>query len=228
MEYIAPEFKKPSFSCPTCLAIAEMTWVDAVYAMESRGHTALFGGTRIYAAICRPNACVSLWASPGSSGNHHRTAVMIYPEKSAAPLPNKDLPPDATTLFNEARSVLQRSPRAAAALLRMCAEDLVNFLTPEKKSGTLNDRIGYLVKERDLPQNIQRALDSLRVIGSDAVHVMGEIIREDDQSTALKLFPLVNAIAYSMITQKNEIDRIYETKVPKTKREAIDRRDSAK
>lgn len=152
---------------------------------------------------------------------------MVYPEKSAAPLPNKDIPPDATTLFNEARSVLQRSPRAAAALLRMCTEDLVKNLTPHTK-GSLDDRIGYLVKEEDLPRTIQRALDSLRVIGNDAVHVAGTIMDDDDQTTALQLFTLVNAITQSMITQKNEINAIYETKVPITKRTAIDRRDSTK
>lgn len=222
MEPIAPEFNKPSFSCPTCAAIAEMTWIRAIHGTSSKGYNSSFGDCTVYVAVCRPNRCVSLWLRSATG-----MVSMIYPDNSVAPLPNGDLPADATTLFNEARSVLQRSPRAAAALLRMCTEDLVNNLTPNAR-GTLDDRIGYLVKEEDLPQIIQRALDSLRVIGNDAVHVAGAIMDDDDQATAINLFELVNAIAHSMITQKNKINAIYETKIPETKKKAIDRRDSTK
>ena len=217
-----PEFERRSFACPSCCAISEMRWSPAFVRLDKEGMTAQIGLFNVHAAVCTANACMSLWVKALFSADDEPN--MVYPDNSTAPPPNSDLPPAAKKLFEEARSVVQRSPRAAAALLRMSTEALVRHLTPAE-DGALFRRIGYLVEEEDLPRTIQKALDSLRVIGNDAVHVVGEIMADDDRSTALKLFPLVNAIAYSMITQKNEIDALYESKVPEAKREAIERRD---
>jgi hypothetical protein len=54
-------------------------------------------------------------------------------------------------VYEEARAVAGASPRAAAALLRVCAEMVVNEL--ESGSGTLYSKIGKLV-ERGLSPRI--------------------------------------------------------------------------
>jgi hypothetical protein len=92
-----------------------------------------------------------------------------------------------------------------------------------EKGKNLNDDIGGLVK-RGLPQKIQKALDSVRVIGNNAVHP-GQIDIKDDIQTAAALFELVNLIVDVMITQEKKVDEIY-NKIPESIKEQIKERDS--
>jgi hypothetical protein len=75
-----------------------------------------------------------------------------------------------------------------------------------------------------LPSAIQKSLDSVRVIGNDAVHP-GKIDLRDDVKTAKALFKLVNIIAEKMITEVREIEEIYES-LPDEKRKQIKERDN--
>jgi len=145
---------------------------------------------------------------------------MIYPEESGIQMPNPDLRDDIKADYNEARSIVNKSPRGAVALLRLCIQKLCEQLGQPGKN--INDDIANLVKE-GLPPDIQRALDIVRVIGNDAVHP-GQIGLKDDVETANRLFGLVNLIAQVMITQPDEIKQLYKT-LPETKRKAIEDRD---
>src|SRR5206468_4032904 len=53
---------------------------------------------------------------------------MIYPDSSLAPMPNSDLPLDIIADFQEARTIVQRSPRGAAALFRLCIQKMCAHL----------------------------------------------------------------------------------------------------
>jgi hypothetical protein len=122
--------------------------------------------------------------------------------------------------YREAASVVGRSPRAAAALLRLCVQKLCKQLgLPGKK---IDDDIAELVR-RGLDPEIQRALDTLRVTGNAAVHPLQMDIT-DDRSTALALFSLVNYIADRMITHPIKLNKLYEA-LPAGARDAIKRRD---
>jgi hypothetical protein len=90
------------------------------------------------------------------------------------------------------------------------------------KGKNLNEDIGILVKN-GLPVTIQRALDSLRVIGNECVHP-GELDLEDDPKTAQSLFEILNLIVQLMIVQPKEIDQLYGG-LPDNKKEGIENRD---
>ena len=97
-----------------------------------------------------------------------------------------------------------------------------------KKAGkepkkSLNENIGILVKD-GMPSSIQKAMDSLRVIGNDAVHP-GQIDFNDDKKTASNLFKLLNVVIENRITQVEEIESLYSEKVPDTKKAQIEERD---
>jgi len=145
---------------------------------------------------------------------------IIYPPLLLGPMPNADLPDEIKADFAEARSVLNLSPRAAAALLRLCIQKLCIHLGQPGKD--LNADIGALVKE-GLTDRVQKALDVVRVIGNHAVHP-GRIDLKDDQSTATKLFELVNMIAEIMITQPNQLDAMFDA-LPDGAKNQIARRD---
>ncbi len=67
-------------------------------------------------------------------------------------------------------------------------------------------------------------MDSLRVIGSNAVHP-GHLDLRDDPATAVALFGLLNFIVEQMITRPKELQNIY-AKLPPSAVAEIQKRDS--
>jgi hypothetical protein len=139
---------------------------------------------------------------------------------TGAPTPNPDLPHDVRADYEEAGKILTLSPRGAAALLRLAIQKLCIKLG--EKGENLNDDIANLV-QRGLPQKVQKALDSVRVIGNNALHP-GQMDLKDDRNTATRLFDLVNIIADVHITQPKKVDAVY-SKLPESQRQAIVKRD---
>lgn len=150
---------------------------------------------------------------------------LVYPSKEGegGPEPNPDLPPDIQRDYREAQAVLEKSPRAAAALLRLSLQKLCEHLL--SRSGDINEMIAELV-QKGLPSGIQKALDVIRVIGNEAVHP-GKLDLRDDRELVTQLFRIMNFIAERMITQEREIDEIFDN-LPEGKREGIKLRDSRK
>ncbi len=130
---------------------------------------------------------------------------ILYPVETNPPLPAKDMPKSIAPLYNEARAVLPRSPRASAALLRLAIQKLCQHLGKSGKD--LNTDIGELVRD-GLSPRVQQALDSVRVIGNNAVHP-GSIDLDENPKQGETLFKLVNFIVEEMITRPREIDEIY-------------------
>lgn len=126
-----------------------------------------------------------------------RADELIYPINELVVEPNEGMPADVKADFLEASEILDKSPRGAAALLRLCVQKLLMHLGEKGKN--INDEIGNLVK-KGLDQRIQQALDVVRVVGNSAVHP-GQIDLRDDKTIATKLFGLVNVIVESQITQ---------------------------
>jgi hypothetical protein len=145
---------------------------------------------------------------------------MIFPDSSLAPLPNPDLPDDIIADFEEARSIVQRSPRGAAALFRLCIQKLCVHLGESGKN--INADIASLVK-KGLHPKVQKSLDIVRVVGNESVHP-GTIDLRDKPQTAVQLAALINMIADAMITQPKLVDELYEA-LPEAKREEIKKRD---
>ena len=146
---------------------------------------------------------------------------LLYPTGMTGPVPNGDLSPDVLRDYEEARSILDISPRGAAALLRLAVEKICTELGAE--GDNINQRIAYLVGQ-GLPPLVQQALDAVRVIGNEAVHP-GQLDLRDDRDTASKLFGLVNFIAEDRITRPKQIAGLFDM-IPEGKRAGIDARNA--
>lgn len=145
---------------------------------------------------------------------------LVFPSAKGGAEPNPDLPEEVIRDFEEARTILNLSPRGAAALLRLSIQKICAHLG---ESGVdLNKDIASLVK-KGLDPLIQKSLDIVRVIGNEAVHP-GTIDLKDDRETANKLFKLINSIADRMITYPKNGAQLY-TSLPDSKRDAIEKRD---
>lgn len=206
--FVPPKFKIRAFNCPHCHAFAEQTWGRG--GSHNVGYKLLDDINFCECSHCRRS---SIW----------KEDTMIYPDSSQAPLPNHDLPDDIKIDFNEARTIINRSPRGAAALLRLCIQKLCAHLG---ESGVnINNDIAALVK-KGLNSRIQKSLDIVRVIGNEAVHP-GTLDLRDNTEIAINLCNLLNIIADAMITQPKQIDNLYDN-LPEEKRQQINKRDGKK
>lgn len=134
---------------------------------------------------------------------------------------NPDLPEDIKNDYNEAKDIVNISPRGAAALLRLAVQKLCIHLG--EKGTNINDDIKSLVK-KGLPETMQQALDSVRVIGNNAVHP-GTIDLNDNIEIAYALFGFVNIICEMLISQPKKVKEYYEKHIPEGLRNAIEKRD---
>ncbi|WP_272151106.1 DUF4145 domain-containing protein [Tenacibaculum aiptasiae] len=217
---IHPHFNGTAFNCPSCGAYAKQRWYYTAKAniisnaIINSSHSHSYSGVLANNYLVQCDHCnkYSFWHSD----------KMIFPYSGTAPLPNVDLPEDVKEDYNEARNIIELSPRGSVALLRLAIQKLCVHLGEEGKN--INTDIGNLVN-KGLPPKMQKALDSVRVIGNNAVHP-GVIDLKDDIETARKLFAFVNIIADVMITQPNEIDKFYEETIPENSKNAIDKRDN--
>ncbi|PYG83241.1 MULTISPECIES: DUF4145 domain-containing protein [unclassified Pseudomonas] len=148
---------------------------------------------------------------------------LVHPVTGSAPPVNPDMPADIRRDYEEASSILDLSPRGAAALLRLCIQKICKKLGQPGEN--INKDIGSLVAA-GLDQRIQQALDVVRVIGNNAVHP-GQIDFKDDRSTAETLFKLLNIIVEKLISEPKHVAELYGS-LPETVRNAIENRDKPK
>ena len=111
---------------------------------------------------------------------------LLFPANKPGVLPNPDLPEKIVRDFEEARGIVNASPRGAAALLRLCIQKLCQHLGESGKN--IDDDIASLVS-KGLNPRVQQSLDIVRVIGNEAVHP-GVMDLKDDRDTAMHLLEL--------------------------------------
>ena len=217
MTYVQPTYGRSSFTCPHCEAITGQTW---------QGPWSLIKGDAVahVTSICQSKECArfSIWVGPVEESQNRigLDAELVWPPIRKGPKPNPDLDADIEKDFQEARSVIDLSPRAAAALLRLALQKLMVQL--DQPGENINADIARLIKE-GLRPDVAQALDVVRVTGNDAVHP-GQI-DTDDPETVLALFDLLNIIAEDRISQPAKVKALFEA-LPDTKKQAIETRDS--
>jgi hypothetical protein len=145
---------------------------------------------------------------------------LIYPQQGEAPPANPDMPEDIRRDYDEASTILDPSPRGAAALIRLGIQKLCKELG--QSGNNINDDIGALVKS-GLDPRVQQALDAVRVIGNSAVHP-GQIDLRDDRATAETLFRLLNLIVDKTISEPKHVAEVYAS-LPDGAVKAIEKRD---
>lgn len=133
------------------------------------------------------------------------------------------MPPNVKADYEEARTILNDSPRGSAALARLCIQKLCAHFGEDAKH--LNSSIGNLVASRGLDPRVQKALDAVRIVGNNAVHP-GELDLKDDRETASKILNLVNLVVDQMIAQPNHLDSLLGEVATEGELAQIEKRDS--
>jgi hypothetical protein len=207
MTYIAPQVFSGKYTCPICGAIAMQRWQHVHWDLSTRNADRNRNDIRV--GTCDQCQKTTLWLKD----------KMLFPDTGEAPQPNPDLPTTVKEIYLEAASISAKSPRGAAALLRLAIQNLCKELGESAEN--INTDIGKLV-EKGLPQRVQQSLDIVRVTGNNAVHP-GQI-DVDNPEVVQNLFSLINVIAEYCISMPNRIGTLYSS-LPKTALDQIQGRD---
>jgi hypothetical protein len=145
---------------------------------------------------------------------------MVAPDSGSLPPPHEDMSDAVKAVYREAAAVSGKSPRAAAALLRLALESLLklDLNRPEKD---LNAMIGGLA--RDLPEQVIQAMDVVRVHGNGSVHAGQIDVDDDDPETVGEIATIINFVIDRLIAQPLKVENMYNA-IPEAKRQAADDR----
>ena len=206
MKYVTPTLNSKSFTCPHCGVLAKQEWYTAnwkLYLDITSANNVINSGN------CQHCNKSTLWVNE----------KMVFPKTGISPFPNPEMPESVLKLYLEAASISTKSPKGAAALLRLAIQILCKELGESGKNN--NNDIKSLVS-KGLPVIVQQSLDIVRVTGNDAVHP-GQI-DTDDINIVNKLFDLINIIIEYMIALPKQVSGLYSS-LPQNKLDEIEKRD---
>ena len=191
-----PPPRQPALAtrCPWCGAREEQTGYAVVVGYDRRGagRAPAWWGIGREAAGLRLSFC----------GECERYAVwrdteLLWPQRPDAPRALRDMPATVRADFDEALAVFERSPRAAAALLRLALRRLCRELgLPGRR---IDDDLAALLRA-GLPEPVVVSLREARAAGADAVPP-GLLDERDGREVALALFTALNRIVDRLIVQ---------------------------
>lgn len=204
-KYYPPEHEAKQFNCPYCGVYAAQGWATA--------H--IFSGYQHSFQFSRCEHCwkMSCW----------HEGVMIVPSDAPVPTPHRLMPDECKAVYEEGREIAAKSPKAAAALIRLTLQLLMKALG--EKGDHIDKDIQSLV-DKGLDTHIQEALDYCRVVGNHAVHP-GVIQLDDDPNIAYMLFEMINLIVEDRIARPARV-RAAVAKLPEEARNKIEARAAKK
>ena len=114
-KYIQPSINLQSFHCPNCGVFSQHTWSNEIYCIyiqdraDGGRERASYNLNDYATAKCIHCSDISIW----------KGQIMVYPLTGNIEIANSDLPEDIQNDYNEAKNIVNISPRGAAALLRL-------------------------------------------------------------------------------------------------------------
>jgi len=108
--YTQPAWEGSAFNCPHCSAYANQLWRD-LYFYDEENYPSIKNAKICFCGHCGKYLIWHEWK-------------MIFPEFYGVEPPNLDLELDVQRDYLEAASIIQKSPRGAAALLRLAIQKL--------------------------------------------------------------------------------------------------------
>ncbi|RWM97685.1 MAG: DUF4145 domain-containing protein [Mesorhizobium sp.] len=192
-----PEFNGKKFKCPRCSVVAAQAWTGIFKKTPQRTPNGYVAREVMISDLglstCDACGASCLWFE----------GQLVYPSQAIAHQVPEDLPAEVRKDFEEAAAIAGASPRAAAALLRMCIEGLCKKVAGKDK---FEDAIVELERQ-GIPTPVTVALDVVRLTGNEALHG-GRLYGSDDAKTVATLFRLASLIVSWAITEKKELQEL--------------------
>lgn len=212
-----PALQKNGFDCPRCGTFANQEWIWLL----RDDHQIVFDDSVEVTGVWTASRCArcdeySVW----------REERMMYPASGLAPAPHPEMPPEATSLYNEAREVVGISRRAGTALARAALERLLRTLDPEAGRVNLATRIERMIPR--VPAPLGQMLTIIRVAGNSSLHVDDEpddvliLVLDPGETEIVELiFEAINDLVEETIAKPRKVADLY-GKVPESIRERVE------
>lgn len=188
-----PTFRASPFTCPHCGVLAQQSWAP----MAAKNQPI---DPDIERSKCRNCNRHAYWA----------WEQLVAPAVPFGPPPNDDLQGPLLDVYQEARDVAGRSPRAAAALLRLLVERLVHELDGVGHEGErLQVKVDRLRDDGKIDAGTYEAMLAVKIAGDGALHT-GQIDTEaeDQGEVVVVLFGIVNHIVTSTRSLHREVEAL--------------------
>lgn len=231
--------KHPTITCPHCFKISSQNWhfeigpfhrennrvpfytnVNPAKLVENEEPKRPFDEDNLAGIIlstCSKCDATTYWLK-SMDGDE----LQLYPHNfSNYPQPHEDMPKGIRKTFKEAGSVMHLSLGSSAALARLTLENLLIHLGYE--DGTLNVKIGNVIKDGEISKKTEKALDVIRVYGNSGAH-SGIINLEEQPWVPSTLLKLINSVVDDLITAPKEIDDMFDA-MPTGIKAGIEKRD---
>lgn len=221
--YYKPTFLDSKFHCLRCGVYAKQYWgsLKAEVRYDHRGQFPIkILNTSNGLTADMPSDYVSSQCEHCEDFTLWYNKKIIYPHKTLIESVNTDAPDAVKELYDEAALILSYSPRAAAALLRLALQILLGHIGGRGQN--INADIAAIA-QAGADEQVKKALDVLRVFGNNGAHP-GEIQLKENTELVKKMFGLLNFIITKMISQRKEIDSLFDG-LPKDVKQQIERRD---
>ena len=158
----------------------------------------------------------------------------IYPVDntiSLVPPASNSMPEDVRSMYNEAASVFELSPRSSAALIRLTLETLLKkHLINDEKKHNLNTMIGMSNMEQ--PELVTEFMDMIRKEGNEEVHPeyekleheWGNITKDTNKDQVLYMLKYINSIC-DLLGLVTKMHNDYKA-LPESQKQAIHKRNT--
>ena len=224
-----PIMKQPDSTATSQLEKQGYTAAKAPHIPAMLENTCMACGAHFYDYVYNLITPIQTGYGERGNGHHHIGLQRIHPYQLPAnlPQPNDDLPEPIRDIFIEAAHIFAHSPRAAAALLRLALQQLLEhcgYNSKCKGKADINNMIAAAVAD-GVPTHIQQFMDITRVQGNAAAHGNDLALNPDERrDNAEYLFTVVNTVAEHLITHPRQAQENY-NKLPETIRAQITQRD---
>ena len=191
-------YKANAFICPYCLAYAHQDWRELAYIRRFHDYTQIIPQIpELEVAVCDYCHQYTIW----------RSGLMIYPAAPQAESVEMNLELEARRNYQEAKTIMDHSPRMAVALLRLCLQGVCEQL--DEKSDNLHKNFTRLVR-RGLPPKLLAELRRLRVFGKEAID-LSKLDKKEDRETAMSLLKVIDLIVEIMIACPRRVNDLHRT-----------------
>jgi hypothetical protein len=121
--------------------------------------------------------------------------------------PHKNMHQEVKALYEEAASILNKSPRSSGVLIRAGLQRFLEIeLGIEKGKGEIKKNLIELVKNKQLSIKLTKSADHIRLLGNDLTHGFEDV--PNDSMDIKLIFDLLNDI-YESISREDYLNQKY-------------------
>lgn len=126
-----PKYHDDAFVCPNCNVYSKHEWNDRVVNKDGGIYNIINQNANLSVCKCQHCEYLSFWYMK----------KLAWPLNSLIEAPIDEMPEDIKILYNEARSIVELSPKGSCAIIRLALQKLCNRLVGQDEKKKIDGAI---------------------------------------------------------------------------------------